>query len=78
MNVIESANFLSNGCKVEYETLLKTRKIPNTPNSYGSYAGSCPNHPDLYKNIENFKIDQAECSLNLIDKIYKKSNIRYY
>ena len=78
MNIIESVNFLSNGCKVEYETILKTKKIPNTPNSYGSYAGSCPNHPDVYDNIEDFKITESYGAINLIDQIYKKSNVRYY
>tara|TARA_R110000824_G_scaffold246575_2_gene435742 strand:- start:4 stop:1005 length:1002 start_codon:yes stop_codon:yes gene_type:complete len=78
MNIVESANFLSNGCKLEYESLLKTKIIPNTPNSYGSYAGSCPNHPDLYKNIKNFNISEAKGSLMLIDEIYKKSSIKYY
>jgi len=78
MNIIESANFLSNGCRLEYESLLKTKNIPNTPNSYGSYAGSCPNHPDLYRNIEDFEIEEASGSIELIDKIYKISNISYY
>jgi hypothetical protein len=78
MNIIESVNFLSNGCKLEYESISKTINVPNTPNSYGSYAGSCPNHSELYKNIENFKINEATGSIQLIDKIYKQVNIKYY
>jgi len=78
MNIIESVNFLSNGCKLEYESISKTINVPNTPNSYGSYAGSCPNHSELYKNIENFKINEATGSVQLIDKIYKQVNIKYY
>ena len=78
MNVIESANFLSNGCKVEYDNLLRTQNIPNKPNSYGSYAGSCPNHPQLYSSLGDFDIMQAKNSISLIDEIYSSAGLRYY
>lgn len=78
MNVIESANFLSNGCRVEYESLLKLQDIPNTPNSYGSYAGSCPNHTELYENLEEFPIINALKSIEIIDEIYNASGVKYY
>jgi len=80
MNVIETYNFLSNGCRVEFENMLQSSKIVNKPNSYGSYAGSCPNHTELYQNLENFDIASASPSLNLIHDIYKKSNmkLRYF
>jgi UDP-N-acetyl-2-amino-2-deoxyglucuronate dehydrogenase len=78
MNIIESANFLSNGSTVEYENLLKRSSIPNKPNSYGSYAGSCPNHPQLYKQLNKFPIEETYNSLKLVDEIYKKAGVRYY
>jgi UDP-N-acetyl-2-amino-2-deoxyglucuronate dehydrogenase len=78
MNIIESANFLSNGCRVEYENLLKSQNIPNAPNSYGSYAGSCPNHSELYENLENFPIISALKSIEIIDEIYNAAGVRYY
>jgi UDP-N-acetyl-2-amino-2-deoxyglucuronate dehydrogenase len=80
MNVIETYNFLSNGCRVEFENMLQSSKIVNKPNSYGSYAGSCPNHTELYQNLENFDIASASPSLNLIHDIYNKSNmkLRYF
>ena len=80
MNVIETYNFLSNGCRVEFENMLQSSKIVNKPNSYGSYAGSCPNHTELYQDLENFDIAFASTSLSLIHDIYKKSNmkLRYF
>jgi UDP-N-acetyl-2-amino-2-deoxyglucuronate dehydrogenase len=74
MNVIESYNFLSNGCRVEFENMLRSSGIPNKPNSYGSYAGSCPNHAELYAALPDFKVGEAYGSIKLIDEIYKKSN----
>ena len=80
MNVIETYNFLSNGCRIEFENMSQSSKIDNKPNSYGSYAGSCPNHTELYENLSKFTIEKSYPSLKLIDDIYKKSNldVRYY
>ena len=78
MNIIESANFMSHGARVQYDNLIDKLKVPNKPNSYGSYQGSCPNHPDLYRNLKNYDISESVTSLKLIDEIYKQSNIKYY
>jgi len=78
MNIIESANFMSHAARVQYEGLVDKLKVPNKPNSYGSYQGSCPNHPDLYRNITNYDISKSAPSLELIDEIYSHSNIKYY
>jgi len=78
MNIIESANFLSNGARVQYQNLVDNSKIPNKPNSYGSYQGSCPNHPDLYKNIDKYNILESLPAIELIDQIYKQSDVKYY
>lgn len=78
LNIIESYNFLSNGSKVAYENLIKKYPYSKEPNSYGSYQGSCPNHPEVYRNLELFDIDETYNVLKIIDDIYLKSNIKYY
>jgi UDP-N-acetyl-2-amino-2-deoxyglucuronate dehydrogenase len=80
MNVIETSNFLSHGCTVEFENMLKAASIPNKPNSYGSYAGSCPNHTELYAAMSEFEVMETYKTIKLIDDIYKRSNseMRYY
>lgn len=77
LNVIESANFLSNGCTIEYQNLLKKYSYSKDPNSYGSYQGSCPNHPEVYKNLNKFNLEETNNVITLIENIYKKANIKY-
>jgi UDP-N-acetyl-2-amino-2-deoxyglucuronate dehydrogenase len=81
LNIIESYNFLSNGSKKEFEILMKDYLIDVEPNKYGSYQGSCPNHPELYsriiKNPIELDIIESYNSIKLIEEIYKKSNIVY-
>ena len=77
LNVIESANFLSHGCTVEYENITKKYSYSKDPNSYGSYQGSCPNHPDVYKNLDKFGLQETRNVIVLIEEIYNKANIKY-
>lgn len=77
LNIIESANFLSNGSTKEYEILSKKYEYSKDPNSYGSYLGSCPNHPDVYKNLDQFNLEETNNVIILIEEIYKKANIIY-
>lgn len=77
MNIIESYNFLSNGCKIKFENILENSTICNTPNSYGSYQGSCPNHDGVYENLSLFKMEEALNSINLIEEIYNKAGVKY-
>tara|TARA_R110000782_G_scaffold14709_1_gene43610 strand:+ start:660 stop:1670 length:1011 start_codon:yes stop_codon:yes gene_type:complete len=77
LNIIESANFLSHGCTVQYENLLEQYSYINEPNSYGSYQGSCPNHPEVYRNLDKFSLVETNEVIILIDEIYKKANIKY-
>jgi UDP-N-acetyl-2-amino-2-deoxyglucuronate dehydrogenase len=77
LNIIESYNFLSNGSKVAFENILRNTSISIDPNSYGSYAGSCPNHPELYRNLEKFNILETFNVISIIENIYNKSNISY-
>ena len=48
------------------------------PNSYVNYQGSCPNHPDLYKSLENFDVKETFDVICLIDDIYKSAELKYY
>lgn len=79
LNMLESYNFLSYGAKKSFEHILQQYDdVQNLePNSYGSYLGSCPNHGDLYKNIENFDLNKSLNSLGIIQEIYKKSGREY-
>ena len=77
LNIIESANFLSHGSKVLFENLEKKYYISTEPNSYGSYQGSCPNHPSVYQNLEQFELKETSNVIELIEDIYNLSNIKY-
>lgn len=77
LNIIESANFLSNGSTIQYENLLRQYSYSKDPNSYGSYQGSCPNHPEVYKNLKKFKMIETRNVIKLIEQIYKQGNIKY-
>ena len=77
LNVIESANFLSHGCTIEYENLAKQFTYSKDPNSYGSYQGSCPNHPEVYRNLDKFNLEETKNVITFIENIYKKANIKY-
>lgn len=77
LNIIESANFLSHGSKVLFENLEKKYYISTEPNSYGSYQGSCPNHPSVYQNLEQFELEETSNVIELIEDIYNLSNIKY-
>jgi len=77
LNIIESSDFLSHGSKVRFDNLLKSYYINTEPNSYGSYEGSCPNHPFVYQNLEQFKMEETNNVIRLIENIYQKANIKY-
>lgn len=77
LNIIESANFLSNGAQKEFNNIVKYNPYSREPNSYGSYSGSCPNHPEVYKNLSSFHLKETENVIEIIESIYKKSNIIY-
>lgn len=77
LNIIESYKFLSAGHQKKFEYILEEMPYSKEPNSYGSYQGSCPNHPDVYRNIDKFKISESFNVIKLIDEIYKKDNIKY-
>lgn len=78
LNIIESAKFLSHGSQLDYNRLEKNYDIIVQPNSYGSYQGSCPNHPYVYGNLHEFNIIETQNVIELIENIYEKSGIKYY
>lgn len=77
LNIIESANFLSHGFRKDYEKISKKYSQINQPNSYGSYQGSCPNHPEVYRNLDKFNLEETNNVIIFIEEIYKKANIKY-
>jgi len=77
LNIIESANFLSQGVQNRYDEIVQKYNISNKPNNYGSYEGSCPNHPFVYGNLNNFEISETLNVINLIEEIYNKDGISY-
>ena len=77
LNIIESANFLSHGSQIEFDKIRKKYIISTEPNNYGSYQGSCPNHPYVYQNLDNFNMTETINVISLIDEIYKKSDVKY-
>ena len=77
LNIVETATFLSHGAQVEFDRIQKLHTINTEPNSYGSYQGSCPNHPYVYRNLERFKMEETKNVIGLIDEIYEKSGIKY-
>jgi UDP-N-acetyl-2-amino-2-deoxyglucuronate dehydrogenase len=79
MNIIESHNFLSHGATKKFEDIMSdfNQNKPNEPNSYDSYFGSCPNHPELYTKLIDFDIMESYNAIKLINEIYEKSGIKY-
>lgn len=79
LNMVESYNFLSHGAKKTFEHIMQEYESVThiSPNDYGSYLGSCPNHADLYGNIEMFNLEQALNSLGIIEDIYRECGKRY-
>jgi UDP-N-acetyl-2-amino-2-deoxyglucuronate dehydrogenase len=77
LNIIESATFLSHGATQQYEFLARQYQYSKDPNSYGSYQGSCPNHPDVYKNLSKFNIRESYNVIKIIHDIYSSLGINY-
>ena len=80
LDKIESASFLTQLKSKEWDEMVANSTESLAPNSYGTHAGSCPNHPTLYKEIAYGRgIDLAETinSVELIEDIYNKE-IRHF
>ena len=78
MNVIEEVKFLTEEKTKQIKNLLLINNFIGSPNSYGSYSGSCPNHPKLYEKLNLFTLRETKNVLLLIDEMYQSCNIKYY
>ena len=79
LDKIVQAEFLEKEVKLkeEYDNIISNLNDALKPNSYGAYAGSCPNHPELYAKMSEFKLPICYDSLDLIKDIYQKAGVNY-
>ena len=77
MNEVKELSFEKKEDQAKINEIMKLNNTIGSPNSYGSYSGSCPNHPELYKNIKDFNLKQSQAVLNLISEIYKACGVEY-
>ena len=78
MDQIREFNFLEDYPDLTLNNITLNLDKHIKPNLYKAYSGSCPNHPNLYRNIEKFDISHSLSSIILIDEIYKTENKKYY
>ena len=75
LDEISDALFLNSVQAQKWEELLKQYDGSLLPNSYGTYSGSCPNHPTLYREIAEGRGIFTDESINVvkfIEDIYEK------
>jgi len=77
MNIIERIEFLDENKTKTIREAIEKNSVVGTPNSYGSYSGSCPNHPSLYKKIKDFTLHETKNVLYLIEEIYTHCGVSY-
>tara|TARA_R110000796_G_scaffold60220_13_gene139056 strand:- start:6392 stop:7408 length:1017 start_codon:yes stop_codon:yes gene_type:complete len=79
LDKIVEAKFSSDKTKRKYDKIVNGYDSSvRGPNIYSQYKGSCPNHPELYSEIENFDILETQNAISLISEIYGASGIKYY
>ena len=79
LDTVEEIKFINKNEEELFKKITDNMmKESKAPNSYGTHQGSCPNHPNLYKNIKDFKLTESENVIDLIDEIYKKTDKQYY
>ena len=71
LDKVEKIKFLDEETQEIVDSTIANMGQALVANSYGVYSGSCPNHPELYRNIENFEVQICFDSLELIDEIYE-------
>ncbi len=75
LDKIEDVKFINKKNRLKWEEINKKYKPAVAPNSYGTHLGSCPNHPDIYREIafgRGIDITEAIASVKLIEDIYNK------
>ena len=78
LDKIEEYGFLEKEMDKEFDSVLNEMPDSLEANSYGTHAGSCPNHPTLYSRLNEFDITESLSAIRLIDEIYDNVNIKYY
>lgn len=76
LDLVESAEFNNEDSKRTWEGIVT--KINNSvePNSYGTYVGSCPNHPKVYMDIisgNGLLVSETVPVIKFIENIYEKT-----
>jgi len=78
LDKIVEIKFLDKQLEEKCVNMFSSIENINKPNSYVNYKGSCPNHPQLYSQIEKFKLSKTHSVISLIDEIYQKCDKQYY
>jgi UDP-N-acetyl-2-amino-2-deoxyglucuronate dehydrogenase len=75
LDKVEKALFSNVLLEKKWETLVQKNGHSLEPNSYGTHAGSCPNHPTLYQEIaegRGLSLEEAVNSIKYIEEVYSK------
>lgn len=75
LDAIERASFANKIYEDQWDNLVKSYGESLEPNSYGTHAGSCPNHPTLYAEIaagRGVEVKEAINSIEFIERVYEK------
>lgn len=75
LDKVEQALFSNSILEDKWQVLFSESEESIAPNSYGTHAGSCPNHPTLYSLIGDgigIPLSEAINSIKFIENIYDK------
>jgi UDP-N-acetyl-2-amino-2-deoxyglucuronate dehydrogenase len=75
LDQVERVMFSNDLVTRKWEKLVANHGESLEPNSYGTHAGSCPNHPTLYQEIgagNGIKLEDAINSIKFIENVYAK------
>jgi len=78
LNEFVDVKFSDTETKEKYESLVENTAQVRNPNAYSNYKGSCPNHPDLYRNLNDFRLQESRNVIQIIDEIYEAAGVKYY
>ena len=73
LDQVEKVLFANDLLQKKWQTLAQNYGASVEPNSYGTHAGSCPNHPTLYQEIASgrgIKLEEALNSIRFIEAVY--------
>ena len=79
LNIVEDFKFKDENIENDVKHIFSMINYDQaSPNDYKNYQGSCPNHPTLYRNLEDFDMEITYNVLDLITEVYDKCDLRYY